>query len=93
MRAYECQRGETVVYRALLKGILDRAYARAYGHAARYWARLVEIAGSGISLLPLPSQEEFEADIRACHGRKAAFWAYVNGARRDRYGEEDPPIA
>jgi hypothetical protein len=36
LRADECLRGETVVYRALLKGILDRAYARAYGHAARY---------------------------------------------------------
>jgi hypothetical protein len=38
LRAHECPRGETVVYRALSKGILERAYARAYGHAARYWA-------------------------------------------------------
>jgi hypothetical protein len=74
-RAHECPRGETFVYRALLKGILDRAYARAYGHAARYRPRLSEIAGSGISLLPLPSHEDFEAEIRARHGRKAAFWA------------------
>ena len=89
MRAEECPRGETVVYRALLKGILDRAYARAYGHAARYWARLGEIAGSGVSLLPLPSHEDFEAEIRARHGRKSAFWAYVNGTRRDRHDDED----
>ena len=89
LRAHECPHGETVVYRALLKGILDRAYARAYGHAARYWARLGEIAGCGISLLPLPSHEEFEAEIRARHGRKAAFWAYVNGTRRDRHDDED----
>jgi hypothetical protein len=33
-RAQECWRGETVVYRALLKDILDRACARAYGHRA-----------------------------------------------------------
>ena len=78
-----------MVYRALLKGILDRAYARAYGHAARYWARLGEIAGCGISLLPLPSNEEFEAEIRARHGRKAAFWAYVNGTRRDRNDDDE----
>ena len=89
LRADECPRGETVVYRALLKGILDRAYARAYGHAARYWARLGEIAGSGVGLLPLPSHEDFEAEIRARHGRKSAFWAYVNGTRRDRHDDED----
>ena len=89
LRADECQRGETVVYRALLKGILDRAYARAYGHAARYWARLGEIADSGINLLHLPSHEDFVTEIRARHGRKAAFWAYVNGTRRDRHDDED----
>lgn len=89
LRADECPRGETVVYRALLNGILERAYARAYGHAARYWARLGEIAGSSVGLLPLPSHEEFEAEIRARHGRKPAFWAYVNGTRRDRHDDED----
>jgi hypothetical protein len=89
LRAHECPRGETVVYRALLKGILDRAYARAYCYAARYWTRLGEIAGSGISLLPLPSHEDFEAEIRARHGRKTAFWPYVNGTRRDRHDDED----
>jgi len=85
LRTYECPRGETAVYRALLKGILDQANARAYGHAARYWARLREIADSGAALLPLISHEEFEAVIRARHGRKPAFWAHVNAKRRDRH--------
>jgi hypothetical protein len=89
LRTHECPRGETVVYRALLNGILDRAYARAYGHAARYWARLGEIAGSGVSMLPLQSHEDFEAEIRARHARKSAFWAHVNGTRRDRHDDED----
>lgn len=89
LRAHECPRGETVVYRALLKGILDRAYARAYGHAARYWSRLRDIADGGLGLLPLQSHEDFEAEIRARHGRKAAFWAHVNGTRRDRHDDED----
>ena len=40
------------------------------------------------SLLRLPSHEEFEAEIRARHGRKPAFWAYVNGTRRDRHDDE-----
>jgi len=73
----------------LLKAILDRAYARAYSHAARYWRRLKEIAGDGASLLPLSSHEHFEAEIRARHGRKTAFWAHVKGTRRDRHDEAD----
>jgi len=89
LRSHECPRGETVVHRALLKGIFDRADARACGHAARYSARLGETAGSGVSLLPLPSHEDFEAEIRARHGREPAFWAYVNGTRRDRHDDED----
>lgn len=89
LREHECWRGETVVYRALLRGILERAYAPAYGHAARYWARLHEIAHSGVSLAPLQPHEEFEAEIRARHARKAAFWAHVNGKRSVRGGEDD----
>jgi hypothetical protein len=89
LRTHERPRGETVVYRALLRGILDRAYARAYGHAARYWARLGEIAGSGVSMLPLPSHADFEVEIRARHARKSAFWAYVTGTRRDRHDDKD----
>lgn len=89
LRNHDCPRGETVIYRALLKGILERAYARAYGHAARYWSRLQEIANGTIGLLPLSSHDEFEAEIRARHGRKTAFWAHVNGSRRDRPDRED----
>ena len=89
LRNHDCPRGETVIYRALLKGILDRAYARAYGHAARYWSRLQEIANGTTGLLPLSSHNEFEAEIRARHGRKTAFWAHVNGTRRDRHDVDD----
>ena len=77
MQARERLRGETVVYRALLMAILERGYTRAYGHAARYWMRLCEIAAGGVGLLPLESHEKFEAAIRARHGRKASFWAQV----------------
>ena len=80
---------------ALLNALLKKGKGRrerrerAYGHAARYWSRLREIADSGVGLLPLQSHEEFEAEIRARHGRKSAFWAYVNGTRRDRHDDED----
>ncbi len=79
LRTKECWRGETAVYRALLRGILDRGYARAYSHAARYWSRLCEIANSGVGLVPLSSHESFEAEIRLRHGRKTSFWAQVKG--------------
>lgn len=83
------RRGETAIYRALLTAILNRAYARAYGHAARYWARLREIAATGVDMLPLAPHEEFEAAIRSRHARKVAFWAYVNGTRRDDAEEDE----
>jgi hypothetical protein len=82
LRDHDCARGETLVYRALMKAVLDRANTRAYGHAARYWSRLREIANGGRGLLPLPSHEDFEAQIRARHGRKSSFWAQVEGKRR-----------
>jgi len=88
LQAHQRLRGETAIYRALLTGILNRAYARAYGHAARYWARLREIAATGVGLFPLQSHEEFEAAIRSRHARKTAFWAHVNGTRRDSADED-----
>jgi hypothetical protein len=81
LRSNGCWRGETVVYRALLRGILGRPYAPAYGYAARYWARLREIAESGVSLMPLPPHEELEAEIRTRHARKTSFWAHVSASK------------
>ena len=82
MHARQRWRGETVVYRALLLDILTRAYAKAYRHGGRYWARLCEISASGADISPLQSHEDFAAELRLRHGRKTAFWAQVN-ARRD----------
>ncbi|MEJ8859550.1 DUF6880 family protein [Variovorax robiniae] len=87
LRTHRRLRGEAAIYRALLTAILARAYARAYGHAASYWIRLREIAGTGMDLLPLESHEVFEAAIRSRHARKVAFWAHVNGKRSD-HGDE-----
>ncbi len=70
-------RGETVIYRALLTAILERGYARAYGYAARYWARLQEIAATDVDLRPLESHAAFEAATRLRHGRKSSFWSRV----------------
>lgn len=80
--------GATVVYRALLVAILDRAYAPAYHHAARYWARLAALAPNCTVLSHLEPPEVFEDRIRAQHKRKSSFWAHVSGARR---ADDDPP--
>lgn len=79
LRERKLWRAETAVYRALLTGILDRAYARAYGHGARYWKRLQEIAAMGTGMLPLQSHADFEALVRTRHPRKSSFWAHVRG--------------
>jgi len=84
-----CLRGEAAIHRALLNAILDRGYARAYGHAARYWKRLGEIDASGVEVTPLVPHEEFAAGVRSRHRRKTSFWAYVNGTRRDRHDDSD----
>jgi hypothetical protein len=80
---------EIAIYRALLTAILNRAYVRAYGHAARSLARLREIAATDVGLLPLESHEDFEAAIRSRHARKTAFWAHVSGSRSDRADEDE----
>jgi hypothetical protein len=81
--------GATLVYRALLVAILDRAYAPAYHHAARYWARLGALAPNFTGPSQHESPEEFEARIRARHKRKSSFWAHVSGARRADDPSED----
>ncbi len=74
--------GATVVYRALLLAILERGYAPAYHHAARYRARLAALASHCTGSRQLETPGEFEAGIRARHKRKSSFWAHVSGARQ-----------
>lgn len=85
LRERELLLGETAVLRALLCSILERARAKAYGHAAQYWARLHELAEAVDSLEPLSSHADFAAAIRARHCRKTAFWTQA-GAGRDPAG-------
>ena len=74
--------GATVVYRALLVAILERAYAPAYHNAAKYWDRLAALALSCTGPKHLESPAEFEARIRTRHKRKSSFWAHVSGSRK-----------
>lgn len=72
------RKGATAIYRALLLSILERANARAYGHAARYLESLALLAKE--DLAPLLSHEDFLTHLRSKHGRKTAFWSLVGGA-------------
>jgi len=75
---HHCLRGASVLYRALLNSILERANSPAYGHAARYWWKLKEINAGCETLAPLISHAEYEAGVRAKNSRKVSFWAQVN---------------
>jgi len=73
-----CFRGATVLYRALLNSILERAKGPAYGHAARYWWHLKEIDAECETLDTLISHAKYETAVRAKNSRKVGFWAQVN---------------
>ena len=69
----------TILYRALLNDILSRARSVAYGHGARYLARLEELAAASDagSVLNMATHAAFKADLVKAHGRKTGFWAQV----------------
>ncbi len=73
---------EVVCYRALLLDVLERARSKAYHHAARYLVRLEELDREVAPGDPLGLHAEFAAGVRGKHGRKSAFWARVEEARR-----------
>ncbi len=72
-------RAATLVYRALLLSILERAQTRTYGHGARYLKRLDALAPLVADWGAVADHEAFVAEIRGAHGRKTSFWG--------RYGE------
>ncbi len=71
--------GAVACYRALLDAILARAYVKAYGHGARYLAKLRALAPRITNYGPLSLHEELEAALHAKHGRKVSFWNHVKG--------------
>ncbi|HEX9449505.1 MAG TPA: hypothetical protein VF920_16080, partial [Dongiaceae bacterium] len=63
----------TVLYRALLKDILDRGKSPAYGYGARYLARLGELAQHISEYSDLEDHATYLLGIKKAHGRKAGF--------------------
>ena len=73
----------TILYRALLSDILVRAKAQAYGHGARYLAKLDALAGAfdAASIAGMDSHVSYRAALTKAHGRKSAFWTQVHAKR------------
>ncbi|HEY6924375.1 MAG TPA: hypothetical protein VI653_12960, partial [Steroidobacteraceae bacterium] len=65
----------TLMLRALLDAILARAYAKAYGHGARYLKALRELAHEVDDYRGHVTHEMYEQRLRLTHGRKTSFWA------------------
>ena len=67
----------TILYRALLDDILDRARSPAYGHAARYLEKLDALAALGDAASSIDPHETYRAAVAKKHGRKSGFWSLV----------------
>ena len=67
----------TILYRALLDDILDRARSPAYGHAARYLEKLDALAALGDAARSIDPHETYRAAVAKKHRRKSGFWSLV----------------
>jgi len=65
-----------VLYRALIDDIVGRGNAAAYGHGARYLARLADIAKADDP----EDHAGYLAGLKKAHGRKYGFWSAVEDA-------------
>ncbi len=65
-----------VLYRALIDDILARGNSAAYGHGARYLARLSDLANAE----DVADHCGYLAGLKQAHGRKHGFWSAVEEA-------------
>jgi hypothetical protein len=67
----------TILYRALLDDILDRARSPAYGYGARYLAKLDAMAAHVDAAVGIKTHERYREALTKKHGRKWGFWSLV----------------
>lgn len=69
----------SILYRSLIDDILARARSKAYGHAAKYLARLTGLSPGINRPLPdgIPDHPAYLQSVRSAHGRKTGFWSQV----------------
>lgn len=67
----------SVLYRALLDSILERANTKTYGHGARYWKKLDTLAATITDWQDVEPHPSYRTRVQEKHKRKASFWAQV----------------
>jgi len=67
----------SLIWRALAKSILERAYSKAYPYAARYIKSLHSLAPSIDSWLEHPDHAKFLSELHQQHYRKSSFWKHI----------------
>ena len=71
--------GATVVYRALLESILERAITKYYHHGVRYLRKLESLAPRIEDWQGITPHREYFSELREAHKRKRSFWAKYQG--------------
>jgi hypothetical protein len=68
----------SILYRALIDDVMERAQSRYYHHAARYLKQLTILEPHIADYGSYQSQQDYVAAIRHQHKRKSAFWKLVS---------------
>ena len=71
----------TLLYRALVRSVLERGYSKAYHYAARDLASATMLAPRLAPDGGIPGHAEFYAMLKARHGRKYGFWQLLDEQR------------
>jgi len=71
----------TILFRALLDDILDCARSPAYGHAARYLAKLDALAAYEDAADSIDAHQVYRAALAKKHGRKSGFWSLIKARK------------
>lgn len=67
----------SILYRALIISILERAKSRYYHHAVTYYNQLQKLSEEITSYHSFDSHEQFIENLNLVHFRKKAFWSQV----------------
>ncbi|GAB4167322.1 MAG: hypothetical protein Tsb0017_08970 [Geothermobacteraceae bacterium] len=65
----------SLLYRAMLDSILNRARTTTYGHGARYLRKLDLLAKTVSDWLDIEPHRGYVEQLRQKHGRKTSFWS------------------
>ena len=65
----------TILYRALIEDIVERARSKSYSHAVRYMKVLEKLSPQIDNWMELPTHETYFDRLREAHKRKRALWS------------------